>query len=95
MRMRFRFLMGAVAAALILQAATAWGQTVKIGVLNTLSGPFATLGEMIDKGYRLYMKVNAESCRPASRSSSWCDDTGGRTPTRRSSSRRSWSCATR
>lgn len=36
--------------------AAADAQTVKIGIINTYSGPNATLGELIDKGFSLYIK---------------------------------------
>ena len=39
-------------------ANTASAQTIKIGVVNTLSGGSATLGEMIEKGYKLYLKLH-------------------------------------
>src|SRR4051794_775251 len=44
--------------ALALCAAPVFAQTVKIGVVNTYSGPNATLGEYIDKGLKLYMKLH-------------------------------------
>ena len=78
--MQFLHLIGAVAAAMLLHAAPAAGQTIKIGVLNTHSGPFATLGDMIDKGYRLYMKVNADKLPPGVRIELVVRDTGGPNP---------------
>ena len=48
-----------LAAALVLTAAVPVGaiaQTVKVGVINTYSGPFAGVGEQLDRGIRLYMK---------------------------------------
>src|SRR5262245_5144078 len=80
MRMRFGYLIRAAAAALLLQPAAAPAQTVKIGVLNTLSGPFATLGDMIDKGYRLYMKTNGDNLPPGVRIELVVRDTGGPNP---------------
>ena len=48
-----------VAAALLTAIATgAQAQTVKLGVVNTLSGPFASVGEQLDRGIRLYMKLH-------------------------------------
>ena len=38
------------AAVFALGAVSAFAQTVKVGVVNTYSGPTATLGEYIDKG---------------------------------------------
>jgi branched-chain amino acid transport system substrate-binding protein len=42
-----------------LAAATAAAQTVKIGVVNTFSGPAASFGELGDKAMKLYMKLHA------------------------------------
>ena len=42
-----------------LVAATAAAQTVKIGVVNTFSGPAASFGELGDKAMKLYMKLHA------------------------------------
>ena len=33
-------------------------QTVKVGIVNTYSGPFAAVGEQLDRGIRLYMKLH-------------------------------------
>jgi branched-chain amino acid transport system substrate-binding protein len=41
-----------------LAAAPAAAQTVKIGVVNTYSGPAASFGEMNDRAMRLYMKLH-------------------------------------
>ena len=43
-------------AALTLLAVSAAAQTVKIGVILTYSGPFAQVGDEIDKGLKLYIK---------------------------------------
>jgi len=51
--------LGRLAAAIALAAAVATGahaQTVKVGIINTYSGPFAGVGEQLDRGIRLYMK---------------------------------------
>jgi branched-chain amino acid transport system substrate-binding protein len=37
-------------------APVALAQTIKVGVINTYSGPNASLGELIDRGMKLYMK---------------------------------------
>ena len=37
-------------------AASAMAQTVKLGIVNTYSGPSANLGEQLDRGIRLYVK---------------------------------------
>ncbi len=38
--------------------APASAQTVKVGIINTFSGPLAAGGEQIDRGIRLYMKLH-------------------------------------
>ncbi len=56
----------AVAAALAgaLAEAPAAAQTIKIGLISTYSGPGAAQGDQIDRGVKLYMKMNADK-RPA------------------------------
>ena len=39
-----------------LAASPAMAQTVKLGVVSTYSGPFAVVGEQLDRGIRLYVK---------------------------------------
>ncbi len=51
----------AIAAFASLMAGLASAQTIKVGVINTYSGPNATLGDMIDKGIKLYIKQNEKS----------------------------------
>lgn len=51
----------AILAAGLIASGTAIAQTIKIGVINTYSGPNATLGDMIDKGMQLYMKQNEKN----------------------------------
>jgi len=46
------------AIALAFCAAAATAQTIRIGLINTYSGPFASLGDLIDKSVALYMKQN-------------------------------------
>ena len=47
------------ACGVFLASAGAGAQTIKIGLLNTTSGPFAADGDQIDKGVKLYMKQNS------------------------------------
>jgi branched-chain amino acid transport system substrate-binding protein len=47
-----------VIAALALTAGTAAAQSIKIGVINTLSGPQTQEGDMLEKGIDLYAKVH-------------------------------------
>jgi branched-chain amino acid transport system substrate-binding protein len=55
-----RFAKTAIAAACIaaLSSAGALAQTVKLGIVDTYSGPFAAVGEQLDRGIRLYMKLH-------------------------------------
>jgi len=71
----------AVAAlALALAACTGFAQTIKIGVINVYSGPFATLGDLTEKGYRLYMKLNADKLPPGVKLEIITRDAGGPNP---------------
>jgi branched-chain amino acid transport system substrate-binding protein len=45
-------------------AAPAQAQTVKVGVVNTYSGPLAAAGEQIDRGLSLYMKLHEADLPP-------------------------------
>ena len=62
--MRLRHLIPAFVAALALSAQSVRAQTVKIGVINTLSGPLAAAGEQLDRGMRLYMKLHDKELPP-------------------------------
>src|SRR3990172_8881886 len=61
-------------------ADTARAQTIKIGVINTLSGGSATLGEMIEKGYKLYLKHHEKSLPPGVKLELIVRDDGGPNP---------------
>jgi branched-chain amino acid transport system substrate-binding protein len=52
------------AALLTATAAGAHAQTVKLGIVNTMSGPFASVGEQLDRGIRLYMKLHEKDLPP-------------------------------
>ena len=56
----------AVAAAAIaaLSSAGALAQEVKLGIVNTYSGPFAAVGEQLDRGIRLYMQQHEKDLPP-------------------------------
>jgi len=41
-----------------LAAAPAAAQTVRVGIVNTYSGPAASFGEMNERAMRLYMKLH-------------------------------------
>lgn len=53
-----------LAAAALACAFPATAQTVKIGLISTYSGPGAAQGDQIDKGAKLYMKLNADKLPP-------------------------------
>lgn len=55
-----RAALASAALVLALNAGTAWaGQTVKVGLILTYSGPDAAIGEQIDRGIKLYVKEHA------------------------------------
>ena len=64
----------------LLLAAAAPAQTIKIGVINSYSGPFATLGDLMDKGMKLYMKQNADKLPPGVKIELIIRDDGGPNP---------------
>jgi branched-chain amino acid transport system substrate-binding protein len=79
--MRIKHFIGALASGTaLLMAAAAPAQTIKIGVINTYSGPFATLGDLIDKGFKLYMKQNADKLPPGVKIELVIRDDGGPNP---------------
>ena len=56
-----------IAAAIVCAAFVASGamaQTVKVGVINTYSGPFAAPGQLMDRGIELYMKLHEKELPP-------------------------------
>jgi branched-chain amino acid transport system substrate-binding protein len=56
-----------MAAAIILAAAVpvgAFAQTVKIGIIDSYSGPFASVGQQLDRGIKLYMKQHEKDLPP-------------------------------
>ncbi|MGH8632821.1 MAG: ABC transporter substrate-binding protein [Burkholderiales bacterium] len=61
-------------------AAVAPAQTIKIGVINSFSGPFATLGDLMDKGMKLYIKQNADKLPPGVKIELVIRDDGGPNP---------------
>jgi branched-chain amino acid transport system substrate-binding protein len=54
----------ALVAALALSSTTALAQTVKIGFISTYSGLNANLGEYMERGMRLYMKLHEKELPP-------------------------------
>ena len=63
--MRIRHFSGIlVSGAALLLAAAAPAQTIKIGFLSTYSGPGAAQGDQLDKGAKLYLKLNGDKLPP-------------------------------
>src|SRR5262249_3302313 len=50
--------------AAVLGAAPAEAQTVKVGFISTYSGPGAAQGDQLDKGFKLYLKLNGSKLPP-------------------------------
>jgi branched-chain amino acid transport system substrate-binding protein len=79
--MQIKHLIGMLASgAAMLLATAAPAQTIKIGVINSYSGPFATLGDLMDKGMKLYMKQNADKLPPGVKIELVIRDDGGPNP---------------
>ena len=57
-------LFASLAAAALACAFPAAAQTVKIGLISSYSGPGAAQGDQVDKGVKLYMKLNADKLPP-------------------------------
>jgi branched-chain amino acid transport system substrate-binding protein len=53
-----QFLPTLLAAAVLLYPAAPSAQTVKVGFMSTYSGPGAAQGDQLDKGAKLYLKIN-------------------------------------
>jgi ABC-type branched-subunit amino acid transport system substrate-binding protein len=68
----------ALAAAFAMTIANA--QTVRIGLLSTYSGPNAQYGENVERGMRLYMKLNADKLPPGVKVELVPRDDGGPNP---------------
>jgi branched-chain amino acid transport system substrate-binding protein len=66
--------------AFALCSAFAAAQTIRIGVVNTYSGPNASLGENIDKGMKLYIKLNEKKLPPGVKIELVIRDDGGANP---------------
>ena len=64
----------------LLIAASAAAQTVKIGVVNTYSGPQAMFGEMTDRAFKLYYKLHEKDLPPGVKLEFVTRDDGGPNP---------------
>src|SRR3990172_1986623 len=71
---------GVLACGLAVLAGSAAAQTIKVGLLNSTSGPFASLGDQIDKSIKLYMKENAGKLPPGVKIELIVRDDGGPNP---------------
>lgn len=71
---------GLAAAAMAVMAGAAAAQTIKIGVVNTFSGPQASFGEMVDRAFKLYIKLNASDLPAGVRIEIINRDDGGTNP---------------
>jgi len=72
----------ALGATVVLSGAAHAQTVVKVGVISTYSGPFATLGDLIDKGIKLYTKLNADKLPPGVTVELITRDAGGPNPDR-------------
>jgi len=66
-------------AGFVLAAASglAAAQTIKIGIMTTYSGPGSAQGDQLDKGYKLYLKLNGDKLPPGVKVEAiFRDDTG-------------------
>ncbi len=76
-----RLILSLVAASVIcVFAGSTSAQTIKIGVINTYSGPNASLGDNMDKGMKLYMKLNEKRLPPGVKIELITRDDGGANP---------------
>ena len=62
--MRIRHFIPALLAAMALSCAASLAQTVKVGVINTYSGPMAAAGEQIERGIKLYTNLHEKDLPP-------------------------------
>jgi branched-chain amino acid transport system substrate-binding protein len=70
----------ATLAGALLACAPATAQTIKVGFITTYSGSMSTLGESMDRGARLYMKLNADKLPPGVKIDFITRDDGGPNP---------------
>src|SRR5258708_26381699 len=64
----------------ILFVGTAAAQTVKIGVVNTFTGPQAMFGEMTERAFKLYQKLHDKDLPPGVKLELVSRDDGGPNP---------------
>lgn len=68
------------ATAIVLSAPPLAAQTIKVGLISTFSGTSAQYGEKMDRGVKLYMKLNADKLPPGVRVEVINRDDGGPNP---------------
>ena len=68
------------AAVLAVMAMPALAQTVKVGIVDTFSGPAAAFGDYADKAMRLYMKLHEKDLPPGVKIELILRDEGGPNP---------------
>ena len=88
--MRKSLVVAPAAAVIAMLAGAASAQTVKIGVINTYSGPTAQQGDMLERGIQLYTKLHQKDLPAASRCSSSSATIPAPIPKCRSAWRKSW-----
>src|SRR6202158_2098194 len=64
MKFTITIVSASLAAATLACAFPASAQTIKIGLISSYSGPGAAQGDQIDKGVKLYMKLNGDKLPP-------------------------------
>ena len=64
----------------LLMAGAAFAQTVRIGIVNTFSGPQASFGEMTDRAFKLYLKLHEKELPPGVKVEMISRDDGGPNP---------------
>src|SRR6266480_1931143 len=70
----------AVVLAGLMMAGSAFAQTVRIGIVNTFSGPQASFGEMTDRAFKLYLKLHEKELPPGVKVRMISRDDGGPNP---------------
>ena len=63
-----------------MMAGAAYAQTVRIGIVNTFSGPQASFGEMTDRAFKLYLKLHEKELPPGVKVRMISRDDGGPNP---------------
>jgi len=78
--MRSKLMASLAVLTLAANAGLAAAQTVKIGVISTYTGPTAAQGDQLDKGIKLFMKLNGRKLPPGVKVELVIRDDGGANP---------------